>query len=515
MKTKNKLPIGSFILFGIAVIATAASLIYASGNNASAVRQVNLANRYLAALDYENAGLCYSEALRLDSKNLEAMKGLMITSNELGKTAQLQKTILNYAKTVGKTELSIADEAFLESMVRNVETSFDSKEEYDDFVNKVYKSTKLDNVAEILSGNKLLEAKNLLSEGDYKASLKAMEEFLKSGDKDSLSEEDMKKYYTKVAELAWKNNDFVNAFECIKKVYETDPSDSDVKKYLSIVGEDYIEYCKNNQDYDKAREVIKLLEKSETDPSFADMSKEIASMETLDGKLQTIIENLNSAFKKDDINEITNIMAGPTFISDTKGISNVLYCKSLKESPELTGFGTAIYMVDGIPYVYYGSFTEGKRNGNGLWYTTSNIQGLKKYNLSWLNDLPNGTGQCDEYTNMDYYAEGGVYLRTEVVHTVSNFNANNGILNGTYTKTVDSGTATWNLENGYAPKIMPGDYPEYLTRFMATPATLSAYIYSPFSNSYWWYWTPEQWRVDGLGNLSNLSDWNITSVELF
>lgn len=502
MEKKKRIPVGTWIISALSILAVAGSLLYASSNTAKATRSINLANRYLAALDYENASIAYSEALEFDPENLEALRGLMKSTYAEGDYKTLSRTLKTFAGLVDKDNLSVSDELLILSMTQNSAEAFDDPADYQKFVEDIIKKTDSEDLQEIVSEGNISTATDLLLQGKYQEAYELIKDLLDDPDS-ALSDEFKKDFLVKVSELAWSNSDYETAFECLKKASELFPDDPAIKEYLALVTEDYIQYLIDNQEYDKAKDTIDWIKEATGDDSYSDMIVEIDDMEYVDEKLQNIIEMLNKAFDNDDIDSIQTIMGSEEFYSYTSEIKDILFSDSLKGTKRKDGHGTAIYMVDGKPYVYYGDYKNGKREGTGLWYTSSDVEGLLKYSLTWENDLPNGEGQLDQYVTFTMYGPGGEEQGKETKQTTSTFTTRNGVCVGTYTTYIDGYTVNWNLENGYAPQIMPENYPDYIKDFMTYPQILSAYIYNVFGTSYWWTWEPNRWTVNGLGVLTD------------
>lgn len=111
-----------------------------------------------------------------------------------------------------------------------------------------------------------------------------------------------------------------------------------------------------------------------------------------------------------------------------------------------TGKGIGYYGFEGCAcnQWYYGDITDGKREGNGIWYyvSTDTVDGSlykEVYNGQWSGDKPNGTGHQSEPKG--------------IVYTEQDFQVADGLFSGTYpiTDTLEDGTAingTYTLLNG-------------------------------------------------------------------
>lgn len=508
----NKLSIGTWVAMGVATLAAAATVVVVASPKAKELRNINLGNKYLAEMDYENAKIAYNVAISIDPNSKEAMEGLMQTSYASEDYETLKSVLSTYVDVALSDGSQQADMLTISKMIRSSYSGFDSPEAYAEYVNEICDRSESEEFEDLRKEAYYASAASLMNKGEYDKANEVMDSILDKYPEDK-ADSVKANVLEKCAEDAWKKRDFEGALELLKKALEFAKDDKYVKDDLLTVIEDYATECKNHQDYEHANELVSWLRELRGDNCLDDIAVEIAQMEDADITLQGIIEQLNVAFDADDIDTISDMMLSDDFTKSTSMIRHVLYSSNLRQSGDLvSGKGTAIYNVNGYPYVYYGDYSNGKRNGTGLWYYASNGY-LYKGTINWENDLPNGPGTYDEYVTSSIRGYGGVLLGEEKNHVTGTFTASDGICVGEYTQKGSDYKATWMLDNGYAPRIEVGDYPSYITQFMETPYALSAYVYNPYGSSHWWRWTGGRWTISGMGSLTD-SNYRVEGIDL-
>lgn len=500
----SKLSKLAWILTGIAGLSVAAAVVVTVGPKAKEIKNINLGNKYLREMDYESAMVAYNVAIEVNPNSKEAIEGLMQAAFSKGDYDTLISSVEAYSNVLLLDEtMSEDEEHMLYLMTTNAYDAFDSNEEYAEFVDKLCANSQSDEFAELKKDAYYAYLGSLIRDEKYEEANALVDEMLDVYEDETI-ESAKANALEKCAEEAWRKREFAKALEYLKEALEYAKDDQVVKDHLLRVIEDYAVECKNNQDYDLANELISYIQDLRGDDSLSEIGKEIAEMEEADNTLQDIIETLNSYFEADDIASISALMTSPEFKDNALKVKRVLYSNTVKASGDLSGRGTAIYNVGGVPYVYYGSFAGGKRSGSGLWYYATDRGDLSKYTLEWVNDLPNGAGTLDYYANIDTVGKGGVLLDTNTVHQIDTFTVVNGIMTGQYNSEYTQYGYTIRmscvLEDGYAPRIEPGDYPSEILEYMAYPKALAMYASYGYGGYSWLIWTPTRFMVSGIAN---------------
>lgn len=454
---------------GISAVLVVCAFIAAGSATTSALRRIELGNRYLNELDYEQAIAAFEDALDIDPKNEHALQGLMEAACQSGDYEKLSAAYDFFADLQGETSAQILEqmEAQLEQITR------------EQTYNRVAA---------------LVEDADYAGAGEYITSLADADEELVRLKAQLL---------LKRAEIEWKNGNYEASFALLQEALGYPEVSDQAKNDLLRVTENYVIECMNHQDYGNALEKIEYLQQVRNDQSLDDYLTLILERMETDTRLQEMIEALNQAFEADDVKQITALMQQDEFKESGKQIRTVFYSQSLKNSAVPEGMGTAIYVYDGNLYVYYGSFSDGVRSGRGRWYCSDEKDRLVKYDLTWVNDLPNGEGKEEVYENFSIFGYGGVLLETRTSHNTYSFQTVNGVMEG---EVKSHGRVTglysydlvFHLKNGYASRIEPGEYPAAISIYMSYPRPLAAWASRTDGGHVWNNWSPSRWEIAGI-----------------
>ena len=465
--TNNKLT--GFKMWILPIVAVASIVVafvsFGGGASAKVNRQINLGNKFLKEMDFEQAKACFQEAIAVDPNNRLALEGLMQTAYETKDYATLTQAVKTYVDVVCEEEKQ--------------------SEERDEKIFNIQKNSQVafDDVAEYMT-------------------------FLESTDLETEDEDEQNEWmaasYLKCAETLWKNREYDAALEYVKKAMEIDPENSSVKDAALAIVRDYAYDCKNKQKYDDARDVIDWYTSNFGGNDFDELVAETESMEKADKNMQSVIERLNAAFDADEITLIEEIMAGDEFKECVKQMHSVIYSEALQEAG-LNGKGTAIYNNDGYAYVYYGEFVDGKRQGEGLWYNSTNKNNLTKCSVDWENGVPSGNYERTYYSTMTTYGYGGVVLYTSDMVVNEKVGLVNGLFDGpcsvhgnvkgSYPYSYD---ATINYKNGVAERIEVGEYPSEILDYLPNPVALCYYTATNDGGYTWRTWSSYVQSVGGV-----------------
>lgn len=511
---KQKVAIYSWILMVMGIITAAATVLIMVGPKGREVREISLGNKFLTEANFDDAVIEYSKAVEINPNSREALEGLMQAAYMAENYDVLTQTLTAYANVMLEQGMDEEAEHMLCIMTKNAYGHFESEEKYITFVDLITEDAETDELINLKKETRYAIIAKLILDEEFDEANRLLEEFVKNNPDENL-ERAKANVLAKCAEIAWKNREFDKAVDFLKEALECAKNEQDIKDYLLRVISDYATALKNNQEYDKATELIRWLQEVRGDDSLSGIITEIEEVKVADEQLQGLIETLNGYFEADDIAGIKELMLSDSYQKAVSKFNTVFYSSNVKNGDSINGKGTAIYNVYGSKYVYYGNFVDGKREGSGLWYYI-NRGTLAKFTLEWSNNLPNGAGTGDFYSTTNIAGYGGAILGSYESHSSTTFTTKNGIYDGLYTykSTTNDGysyTASCTPVNGYAPRIEPGSYPQTIVEYSAYPAPLLMYASYGYGGYVWWDWTPEPLTVDGFYSYSqiNYGDGNV------
>ncbi|MCM1541592.1 MAG: tetratricopeptide repeat protein [Blautia sp.] len=479
-------------VLGFAVVFSTASVASAFAvpriPSVAAGSMVSEGNRYLNELDYEQAIAHFEQALEIEPKDAEAIQGIVEAAYSAGDQETAKEYIQYY------WEIASADDAFyeenkegLENVTRGARLLYEDPAEYIAFLKGLRDSMDEDGFRELVT-----EAVSaLIAEGEYDAARELLK-FAYGGKEDTEYSDALVKLYELSAEQAWRDHDYDRALDLLEEAMEYAGDDARLLDELLKVAEDYIIACKNSQQYARAEEIINRVQGLRGDDSLAGYAEELAQMKQVDATLQGLIEELNVAFDADDITSIEAIMNSQEFENCAGEVRQVLYSNSLQQGEKPDGRGTAIYIIGGRPYVYYGNYSDGKRQGSGRWYYSTGEGYLTKYTVNWENDLPNGEGKIDDYGTLTHYDYHGNEIGSDRTKDDITFYCVNGVMEGDYIEhsNVISGDRfsydlVIKLVNGYAVPLEDGTYPVEIDQSHKYKTPIAAYDTVQLYDGWW------------------------------
>lgn len=500
-------------ILGAAAVFSAVSVVSAAVvpkvPSVMAASMISEGNRYLDELEYTQAVAQYEMALEIEPKNVEAIRGIVEAAYQAGDLDKAEEYIQYYWETAsGDEDFYQENRGELMNMTRGAGQLFGEPGNYADFLLEMQESMEEEDFHRIAS--EAISA--LTARGDYD---KAMElaQILYDSTGSKENRDILVKLYELSAEQAWREHDYDRALALLEKAMEYDGESDRLKDELQKVAEDCIFLCINSQQYDKAEELIGRVQTLKGDDSLSGYMEDIARMRETDDTLQGLIEKLNAAFVADDITEIETLMNSKEFEDSAGEIRSVLYCSALRQGEKPQGLGTAIYIIGGKPYVYYGDYRDGKRQGSGRWYYSSGEGYLTKYTLNWENDLPNGPGRLDNYGTLSHHNEYGEVTGESRTKDDIALTCVNGVLEGDYIEHSDvldddgySYDLTIKLVNGYRTPLRKGEYPSEIDMYNGGREICAYTIvqqYDPYWEVYyesyvWKSYSTSQWTVSGF-----------------
>ncbi len=477
-------------------------------------------NSYLNELDYESAIVQYEMALEIEPRNTEAVQGLIAAAcgaedwNKAGEYLQYY-----WQLAAEDEEVYEEDKDILMEMTTGAESFYEGWDEYAVFLDGLWQITGDEELLDMGTEAYMSAAAEYIGKGDYE---KAGEMALAGYEKTQKPEykEILAEIYEMQGEQAWREHDYEQAIELLNKAAEYAEDDTELLDELLKVTEDYVIDCMNSQQYDKAKELIASIQKLRGDDSLESYLEEIARLQEMDDTFQNLIEQLNSAFDADDITAIETIMNSQEFEDCAGEVHRVFYSSSLQQGEQPNGHGTGVYVISGTPYVYYGDYVDGKRQGAGLWYLSSGEGHLDKYTLEWVEDMPNGAGRLDRYGTMNTHNEYGEVIATSTTKDDISFSCVNGVMNGEWTQYSDvlsedpySYDLSYVIVNGYCTPLEKGSYPEDIDQYNRNRpivAFTTVERYDPWWGEYyesnvWQSYTTNPRTVDGFDSCSTVA----------
>lgn len=503
------------IILGAAAVFSAASLVSAAVvpnvPSVMAASMISEGNRYLNEMEYKQAVAQYEMALEIEPKNAEAIQGIVEAAYQAGDFDKAEEYIRYYWETAAEDDdFYRENREDLMKMTRGAGQFIGESGDYADFLIEMQGSMGEEDFHRLVS--ETISA--LVAQEDYdKAGELAQIVYESTGSKED--RDVLIKLYELSAEQAWRMHDYDRALELLEKAMEYDGENDRLKDELQKVAEDYIIVCINSQQYDKAEELIDKVQGLKGDGSLSDYAEDVARMREVDDTLQGLIEELNAAFDADDITAIETLMNSKEFEDSAEEIRSVLYSSSLRQGEKPQGRGTAIYIIGGVPYVYYGEYQDGKRQGSGRWYYSSGEGYLAKYTLNWENDLPYGEGRLDRYGTLTHYNEYGEATGESRTKDDVTFTCVNGVMEGDYIEHDDvldedgySYDMITKLINGYGTPLKDGEYPDEIDMYFGGRKIISYTIverYDPYWDEYyesyvWKHYTTGQYTVGGFSS---------------
>ena len=434
-KNKNKNPKWKKLLIAagiLALVAAGAVYGYSQTPGQKLASSLSLGNRYLNEVNYEQAVAEFSKALEIEPRNEEALKGILEAAARTDDQELFQTTFRSLL------ELYQSDETITE-------------EEW----------ATLTQMA--------LAAEQYYSETSY---LELLQEMI-SDTQDPALKERYLVILNEAADEEWKQRNFEAVLDKLEQAYRMDPGNEQIKEELIHIVKEYVEYCRQNQQYDKGTERIEWLRELLGDPELLkEQENSLLSMQDTDDRIQDIVNQLNICFESDDITGIMDIMKTEEWQEQTDKVYRVFYSQNLLEQEGLNGKGTGIYKSYGTIYVYYGNYENGIRQGEGLWYCYNDTYNkLDKYSLNWVNGVPQGQGTADIYATAVVHGWGGEKIGEERTHQQLSFKVVDGILDGEYVS-----NATYDGEYGHVQYTLKIDYVNGIGIIVDTPSDIEPYL---------------------------------------
>lgn len=486
--------LGAAAVFSTASVAAAAVVPRMPAVMAESM--VSEGNRYLNELEYEQAIAQFEMVLEIEPKNVEAIQGIIEAAYQAGDRDRAEEYLQYYWEAASEAEdFYEENKEELEKMTWGVRQLYEDPTDYIDFLAGLQNSMGKEDFRK--QAEKAIS--DFIAEGAYDEA-KELAQLVYDSTGEQEDSDILAKMYELCAEQAWREHEYDRALNLLEKAVGYDGDSERLQNELLRVAEDYIIVCFNSQQYDKADEIISRVQGLLGDDSLNGYVTKIAQMREVDAMLQRLIEELNIAFDADDITAIETLMNSQEFKDGVKEIRSVLYSSSLRQGEKPRGRGTAIYIIAGWPYVYYGDYQDGKRQGMGRWYYSTGEGYLTKYIVNWENDLPNGEGKIDKYGTLRIHDENGDVIEEHRTKNDVSFVCVNGVMDGAYVQHSDvmaedsySYDLTINLVNGYNIPLKGGEYPSEIDWYHKYKTMITAYAVVEHYDPWWGYYESHVW----------------------
>lgn len=314
MKNKKKI-IGIISVAIIVIIAVATGILtYNNSDDIRLKRQLDLGNRYLAELNYEEAIVAYEEAIEIDERCLEAYVGSIKAYIGIGDVDSTQDF---YDRTL--LTLSGMDEDFLtENMNYAVEIYLEANKVYEDSPDRIV---------------------SVLEEG-YTATKE-----------DSRIRNMLIENYILTGQRQMEGNSYEEALIVYERLLELDSANADILNNLRECLNQYSDMLMANKQYNRIRELALKY----TDADSEMFSEKIAEIEVIeaaeDADLLDLLNSENNYMKDlmeclawyadDDIENVNAMLQGTREGAEwmiEAGVPKVLYCTELWRLLEKQGW---------------------------------------------------------------------------------------------------------------------------------------------------------------------------------
>ena len=457
------------LLFMISVVLLVGVNLYRFGKTQQLRRMIADANGMLFEGDSKGAQNVYEYVLNEDANNSYACEGMMQLAYETGDRQLLDEYY----------------DRWLDIQIENGNTSDERIGIMGGIINDMEKRKDLNGISA------------LIAEGDYASAQGALQELAATGkgEEADRAQADMLLY---LAAKDMKLRNFDRAVEYLEKAMNLNGDDAKVQQLYAEAGEYRLKAALDRHDTAAAEE---LANATGITAYESDIKREKQRLE----HFNAIAEDLKTAFDNEDMDALYGLLNDEELKADAAGLRQPYILQG-----QVSGAGSvAFYSVNNRLYIYYGTIKEGLREGDGKWACIASDKRLVIYSLKWEKDLPEGEGSCDRYSAPPVNEEDPY----TAIHEHDEFTAVHGIMDGRYSMKTEVNSewpyeysVEYDLENGYCPRIEPGEYPELIDLYNAYPAPLAGWteadVYDPawkkeYTTTIWFIWTPTRWSVDG------------------
>ncbi len=297
--------------------------------------------------------------------------------------------------------------------------------------------------------------------------------------------------YIYLAEVEWRQQEYDKALDLVFEAEKKNPGDDEIRSEILKIAESAVSEYMYTQRYEKAFSVVWQCYNCFGRDVLEDYRADIAAVKACDIQIQKSLTNLTEAIKNDDDEKIVSIIGDSDFVNSVSKIRDHIYEDDLIKEDAADGTGIAVYNAENRGYVYYGDFKNGKRNGDAVWLFLNDAGELKKYRLSFSDDIPEGNGEYTGKEVLTIYDEKGKAVGKHTLTISENFTVHQGVIDGkcTVTAAVSGNECSFVCEkeyyDGYQKEKDESDYPEGLAEHMSHSMPVGGWIESELYDDYW------------------------------
>lgn len=425
-KQKNLFPVIVGIV-AVVILALASVSIYAYNTPENRLaRLLDLGERYLSELNYEQAAVTFQAALEIDPKCLPAYAGGIEAYIGLGDAAALQE----FYQTAVNTMVSMEPEELAADMELTVEIFLQADTVYADDVE--------------MAASVLEQAYELTDENEDVG--------------DALVED-----YEIMADSSRESGDTDRELDIYDRILEIQPDNEDIRHKRSERVREYLEQLIEEGNLDKAEELIKRYKDVIEDVDFEEFQNRIDTLKETIAARESLLLQVYALMEAEDYTAMAEIDGADetnTVVEALEGMPGIYAPEGFTEN--YTGIAVGVYPFgEGGYNFYYGEYVDGVRSGQGVSFISGSLY-YTLYDGTWLNDAPNGEGTVNGYQRQYEEEEFGSYY---IVITTGTFT--NGLYDGEFTRTLTdnyntglSFSGTFTADMGQVSDVYD-QYPQY------------------------------------------------------
>ena len=241
--------------------------------------------------------------------------------------------------------------------------------------------------------------------GDIELSIQTLEEAYEKIDSRRI-EDSLISAYMEQSQKYIDNKQYDEALNAYDRLLELDRNDNDIQSGVEELLQEYINSLTEQQRYDEIQDLEEKYADKASKVEFPKAYEQIDNPELMQNIYRLMnLENWEELIeldKSDEVNDIVQKMDSDRYIY-------LLYKTDMQ-----SGTGIGIYKKGAEHYFYCGDYSNGMRDGYGVYYETSQYDGYNVFWGDWKNDAPNGQGKEVKYCDMSqenyyYITESGNY----------------------------------------------------------------------------------------------------------
>ncbi len=428
---KKPLVIAGIVIGILLALGIGAGVIYARNTPERRLeRQLELGQKYLEEMDYEQAVAAYRAALEIDPRSTEAYLGGIRACDGMGDGAGLEEFYAQALSAVEELEPEQL-EAQLENVVQIVV-----------YADKAYPEAPEQAVAALERGHELTGENAQVTDA------------LVDG-------------YLNLAELLQTEKDYEGELSLYDTILELRPENETALEQRKDRVEEYLEELIAGGELDKAQEFIDKYKDVVSDVDFEGYTEQVTTGREVLQARDTMMKKLYGFMTAGDYPACAEVDGS----EEARGVVEALEGQSCLYTEEgrvtdYTGKAVGLHPFGGDEngnygyYFYYGDYVDGRQEGQGTYF----ISGSNYYELyegSWQGGKPNGSGTFTRYERESEEEEYGSYYVKEEKGTFRD-----GVYDGTFAVSLkgydgETYTGSFTADNGSVSDV----FDQYKERF--------------------------------------------------